>query len=921
MAEQTNVQETSCGLRGFERNRYFFGKQLTVRDFDAEQSYFNGKRYLLNRLVHSWGVVCGLRVEPQAGGRFKLGPGAAIDCCGREIIVGDEDLVYSLADLEGYERLAANQPFYVCLKYDECVREPVQTVANVSSCTDVCDYNRIREGFSLFVTTAGPKPGPGMDFCGLTTESRVLARGSTRSLKVERVVPRWVNPKEVFEVLVVATATRQEGGGTITLKVDEDFIAGALTLAQGPDDMSFTLPVGPTDTRVEQRYMVRAGAAAGEAVIGCNIRAVSGSVMLTPEPNRNSEVEVVEGAVADRLVQTFFEGDLSVCPSCAEDHCLYLAGAVLGADDELKEMKPFPTNQYVYNNELLYDLLSCGGRQRLGKVPEVPALGQAGETVVPAVNSMKFFDGVKVARTGDGRADISANVAEGLTVAGGKIVSSRGDGIKLDAGRLAAKLGRGLDFDNPPTLDPGNSAPTRPVAVKNGDGLNFDANNSLKVNVNTQRGLGFDEGTPTRAVVVKEGAGLGFENGALRVNADEGVTVSNDTVVANVGDGLDLQNKKIVVNAGDGLTFPPGQAGRRAVAAKLGKGLDFDAGAPTKAIVVKEGEGLGFDADNRLKVNTGQGVTTVNDTVVANVGDGLNVRDGRIVVNPGGGLKFGATDPKQITANVGNGLTVNNSGVIVPQYSTGRDAGRVCEANDERLSNRREPTPHKEKHQARGEDQIDVTELPGLLKNAQKVEVQKDLRPVGTEQRLNFTGKGVSVSDEPSAQRVNINIPGGVEVEQNGQGPVAEGRRLNFTGAGVSVQGEGGGVDRVNINIPGGGGGLVTTGEVTFTGVAAGERRFIPVNHGLGDNDVAFVLCYLDELKLTPDIFFLARVFGSNLAPLTGSSTPLFYAIDPVGPSPEGPDVFYVYVIDQRPPTAAPVPRNYTFRWWAIAAP
>ena len=44
----------------FERNRYFYGKLLTVRDFEVEQRYHCTKRALLNRLVHGAGVVCGL---------------------------------------------------------------------------------------------------------------------------------------------------------------------------------------------------------------------------------------------------------------------------------------------------------------------------------------------------------------------------------------------------------------------------------------------------------------------------------------------------------------------------------------------------------------------------------------------------------------------------------------------------------------------------------------------------------------------------------------------------------------------------------------------------------------------------------------------------------------------------------------------
>jgi hypothetical protein len=70
------------------RNRYFYGKMLDVCHFEMEQRYMNEKRWLLNRLVAGYGVVCGLGV--QLGSDQKsvvVSPGVAIDKCGREIIV------------------------------------------------------------------------------------------------------------------------------------------------------------------------------------------------------------------------------------------------------------------------------------------------------------------------------------------------------------------------------------------------------------------------------------------------------------------------------------------------------------------------------------------------------------------------------------------------------------------------------------------------------------------------------------------------------------------------------------------------------------------------------------------------------------------------------------------------------------------
>ena len=66
MNEMEYVEESTeetCDIKAFERNKYFYGKLMTVRDFETEQRYFNEKRSMLNRLVHGIGLVCGLEVK------------------------------------------------------------------------------------------------------------------------------------------------------------------------------------------------------------------------------------------------------------------------------------------------------------------------------------------------------------------------------------------------------------------------------------------------------------------------------------------------------------------------------------------------------------------------------------------------------------------------------------------------------------------------------------------------------------------------------------------------------------------------------------------------------------------------------------------------------------------------------------------
>src|SRR5258708_3296561 len=77
------------------RNQYFEGKRLTADSFRVEQSYLLERRRLLNRAIHGWGVVYGYAVKPvraancrteDASGALEIGPGLALDECGRELL-------------------------------------------------------------------------------------------------------------------------------------------------------------------------------------------------------------------------------------------------------------------------------------------------------------------------------------------------------------------------------------------------------------------------------------------------------------------------------------------------------------------------------------------------------------------------------------------------------------------------------------------------------------------------------------------------------------------------------------------------------------------------------------------------------------------------------------------------------------------
>ncbi|MGF7031703.1 hypothetical protein J2T17_002617 [Paenibacillus mucilaginosus] len=159
----------------FIRNRYYYGKMLTVRDFELEQAYTRGKIRLLNRLLFGSGIVSGLKVtvtdEEQLA--VTVEPGLAIDQGGREIIVPSIQ-TRQLSTLEGFKINNFNKSVYLCLAYDEKELEPLNALVHSSkSMNEVMENNRTQETFKLLLRDR-PPADEDLPYPGLFEQSCVL---------------------------------------------------------------------------------------------------------------------------------------------------------------------------------------------------------------------------------------------------------------------------------------------------------------------------------------------------------------------------------------------------------------------------------------------------------------------------------------------------------------------------------------------------------------------------------------------------------------------------------------------------------------------------------------------------------------------------------------------------------------------------
>ena len=154
-----------------ERTRYFYGLVLGVDDFAREQEYFRAKARRHNRMLHGYGVVCGLRLRAEPAGTVTIEPGYALDPHGEEIVVEREAVVdFGVEDADGNSVGACagdeasrtlvpverplGKPLYVAIRYAECDVRPVPVASE--SGDEMVEYSRTREGFVIRVLTALP---------------------------------------------------------------------------------------------------------------------------------------------------------------------------------------------------------------------------------------------------------------------------------------------------------------------------------------------------------------------------------------------------------------------------------------------------------------------------------------------------------------------------------------------------------------------------------------------------------------------------------------------------------------------------------------------------------------------------------------------------------------------------------------------
>ncbi len=152
----------ACSYGLFVRNNYFTGKLLVERDFTDETRFHIEKMRHHEQLLHGWGVVCGLKVKPHANEACRdrficIEPGFAVDCCGHDIIVREEECIdlWNLPEIKTLMTQGDTETTHklqICIRFRECPTENIPVLYDECGCDDTkCAPNRILESWELGV--------------------------------------------------------------------------------------------------------------------------------------------------------------------------------------------------------------------------------------------------------------------------------------------------------------------------------------------------------------------------------------------------------------------------------------------------------------------------------------------------------------------------------------------------------------------------------------------------------------------------------------------------------------------------------------------------------------------------------------------------------------------------------------------------
>lgn len=348
----------NSNLFPFERNQYFYGKLLSVDDFELEQKYGNDKRRMINRFVCGTGIIAGLGVVRVDERTISVETGCALDAFGREIAV-DTPVIRKLSLIDGFESCADVEEgcIYLCLEYSEEGTSPVHNLTGGVANGQQTQYSRIREGYRLYLTGQAPEE-LNLSCDSLYEETVRLFSG--QGVTVTQTLPRYARVGDEIELRVEVENVGQpyvsftyeleltclESGGkrSLTVSFDEMMFekTGRYTMTYPFKVLAAADTEGTAALKEGSFKLYAARQPIQAAASGCS------SVWLTRQDARQELIDQYHRQAMENLMKNVYREPLYLAR-------IYLVKA--GGSCIIERVENVPFRQYVMNNYLSGALL------------------------------------------------------------------------------------------------------------------------------------------------------------------------------------------------------------------------------------------------------------------------------------------------------------------------------------------------------------------------------------------------------------------------------------------------------------------------------------------------------------------------------------------------------------------------------------
>ncbi len=410
----------------FERNRYFYGKLLSVDDFELEQKYYNDKRRMINQFVCGFGVIAGMHVVMVDERTISVETGCALDAWGREIAI-DLPVVRKLSLLDGFED-CEDMPdgcVYLCLAYDEQETSPVHNIAGSAGAASEgsVQNSRVREGYRLYLTNRRPEE-INLSYESLYQESQEIY--GDQGVTIIQTFPRYARCGDEVEISIeVENLGQQYISFSYTLDLDHLTWEGKPQLTVSFDEMMFEKTGKYTLTYTLQAVQA-AGADAGASLSEGSFRLYAAKKPVEATAKAKASVLLTDLDVRQELIRRYYRTAMERQTAAAAGEAIYLGKIYMvkaGDSYIIDHVENLPYGQRVASNYLNAALIQMLIRDGEGR----RQLSGDGAGANKAGGSGTASGGVRI-KTGIAEFDLSQGGQRGIRLYSGEIFHGLGFG-------------------------------------------------------------------------------------------------------------------------------------------------------------------------------------------------------------------------------------------------------------------------------------------------------------------------------------------------------------------------------------------------------------------------------------------------------------------------------------------------------------